>query len=102
MRLRTHNRQLVEIGDIGQEINAALPYRETVDRALARSKAFLRADFVALLSRDGDNGKFAVEGSLGVSSRTLDPACCSGSEDCPIRRANPPSPRPSQNRAPAS
>jgi len=87
VRLRTHNRQLVEIGDIGQEINAALPYRETVDRALARSKAFLRADFVALLSRDGDNGKFAVEGSLGVSSRTLDPACCSGSEDCPIRRA---------------
>jgi len=86
-RLRTHNRQLVEVGDIGQEINAALPYRETVERALARAKRFLRADFVALMSRDGDSGRFVVEGSLGVSSRTLDPSCCSDSEDCPIRRA---------------
>jgi hypothetical protein len=60
VRLRAHNRQLVEIGDIVQEINAALPYRETVDRALARAKTFLRADFVALLTRDGDNGRFSV------------------------------------------
>jgi hypothetical protein len=69
VRLRTHNRQLVQIGSIGEEINAALPYRETVERALARTKTFLRADFVALLSRDGDNGSFAVEGSLGVRTR---------------------------------
>ena len=50
VRLRTHNRQLVEVGDIGQAINAALPYRETVERALTRIKGFLRADFVALVS----------------------------------------------------
>ena len=87
VRLRAHNRQLVEVGDIGQAINAALPYRETVERALTRIKGFLRADFVALVSRDGDNGRFVVEGSLGVGSGSLDPACCSDSDDCPIRRA---------------
>jgi hypothetical protein len=37
IRLQAFNRQLVEVGDIGQEINAALPYRETVERILARS-----------------------------------------------------------------
>ena len=45
IRLQNFNRQLVEVGDIGQEINAALPYRETVERTLARAKNFLRANF---------------------------------------------------------
>jgi diguanylate cyclase (GGDEF)-like protein len=86
-RLRTHNRQLVEVGDIGQAVNAALPYRETVERALARVKAFLHADFVALLVRDQATGKLDLEGTLGVSQRSLDTSCCSELEDCPIRRA---------------
>jgi len=35
-RLEKKNRQLVEVADIGRELNAALPYRETVERALER------------------------------------------------------------------
>ena len=87
VRLRTHNRQLVEVGDIGQAVNAALPYRETVERALARVKAFLHADFVALLSRDPVSGRLDLEGTLGVSPRLLDTSCCSELDDCPVRRA---------------
>jgi len=86
-RLRAHNRQLVEVGAIGQEINAALPYRETVARSLERAKSFLHADFIALLSRDLNHGRFAVDGSLGVSPRSLDPSRCAEAEDCPIQLA---------------
>lgn len=86
LRLRANNRQLIEVADIGRELNAALPYRETVERALARSKRFLRADFVALLSRIEDNS-FRVEGSLGVRSRSLDADCCGARDDCPLRAA---------------
>ena len=36
MRVQQTKRQLLDIGEIGAEINAALPYRETVERALSR------------------------------------------------------------------
>jgi len=85
-RLEAKNRQLVEVADIGRELSAALPYRETVERALARTKSFLRADFVALLIRTPDGG-FELEGSLGVRARSLDPACCRDRDDCPLREA---------------
>ena len=68
MRLRTFNRQLVEVGEIGQEINAALPYRETVERALARAKQFLHADFVALILLEPKTRGFDIEGTLGVQA----------------------------------
>jgi len=84
--LEAKNRQLVEVADIGRELNAALPYRETVERAMARIKSFLRADFVALLIRTPDGG-FELQGSLGVRSRSLDAHCCSEREDCPLREA---------------
>ena len=87
VRLRAHNRQLVEVGDIGQEINAALPYRETIDRSLERAKTFLRADFVAFLRSDDEPHSFALEGSLGVRSRSVSADCCAERPDCPIRRA---------------
>ncbi|HMK92620.1 MAG TPA: hypothetical protein VK576_06440, partial [Thermoleophilia bacterium] len=58
IRLQAFNRQLVEVGDIGHEINAALPYRETVERTLARAKAFLKADFVALISLEPNTRAF--------------------------------------------
>ena len=86
-RLRTHNRQLVEVGDIGQAVNAALPYRETVERSLERTKAFLRADLVALLARDETSGRLTLEGCLGVAPRSMDTNCCSTMDDCPLRRA---------------
>ena len=86
-RLRVHNRQLVEVGDIGQDVNAALPYRETADRALLRVKGFLRADFVALLSSEGDDARISIDGSLGVSRQKLDSFCRAGQDgDCPVRR----------------
>jgi diguanylate cyclase (GGDEF)-like protein len=87
VRLREYNRQLVEIDEIGQEIGAALPYRETVDRALAGGKRFLRADFVALLLHDSETRTFSVEGSLGVNLHNSDPSCCLSTPDCPVRRA---------------
>jgi diguanylate cyclase (GGDEF)-like protein len=86
VRLQAHNRQLVEVARIGQELNAALPYRETIERALANVKSFLHADFVALLVRRPDGG-FDLQGSLGVRSRSLDADCCSGDSDCPVRQA---------------
>jgi hypothetical protein len=37
-RVRALNRQLMDVGELGKEMNAALPYRETVDRVLSRSR----------------------------------------------------------------
>ncbi len=87
LRLQTFNRQLVEVGDIGQEINAALPYRETVERTLARAKIFLHADFVALISLEPNTRAFDVEGALGVQAPSIDADCCLFTSDCPVRRA---------------
>ena len=87
IRLQAFNRQLVEVGDIGQEINAALPYRETVERILARAKTFLRADFVALISLEPNTRAFDVEGALGVQAPSIDADCCLYTTDCPVRSA---------------
>ena len=87
VRLRTFNRQLVEVGEIGQEINSALPYRETVERALTRAKQFLHADFVALILLEPKTRGFDIEGTLGVQAPELSADCCLYTSDCPVRRA---------------
>jgi diguanylate cyclase (GGDEF)-like protein len=87
MRLRVFNRQLVEVGQFAQSINAALPYRETAERVLIGAKQFLHADFVALLLLDPDSRAYRIEGSLGVRSRDTDAECCRYTSDCPVRGA---------------
>jgi diguanylate cyclase (GGDEF)-like protein len=87
VRLRTFNRQLVQVGEIGQEINAALPYRETVERALARAKQFLHADFVALILLEPKTRGFDIEGTLGVQAPDVSADCCLYTADCPVRKA---------------
>ncbi len=86
LRLQADNRQLVEVASIGRDLNAALPYRETIEHSLTRIKAFLRADFVALLTRQPDGG-FRLDGSLGVRSRSLNADDCRAHDDCPLQRA---------------
>jgi len=86
-RMRSLNRQLMDVGELGKEMNAALPYRETVERVLSRSKAFLHADFAALLLLDADARAFSLEGAQGVLSPTLSAECCAFTPNCPVRRA---------------
>jgi diguanylate cyclase (GGDEF)-like protein len=86
-RMRALNRQLMDVGELGKEMNAALPYRETVERVLSRSKAFLHADFAALLLLDADARAFSLEGAQGVLSPTISSECCAFSPDCPVRQA---------------
>ena len=87
MRVQALNRQLMDVGVLGREMNAALPYRETVERVLSRSKAFLRADFAALLLLDTDARAFSLEGAQGVLSPSLSAECCAYTPDCPVRQA---------------
>ncbi len=87
LRLQSLNRQLMDVGVIGREMNAALPYRETVERVLSRSRAFLRADFGALLLLDAEARAFSLEGAQGVLTPTLSAECCASTPDCPVRRA---------------
>jgi diguanylate cyclase (GGDEF)-like protein len=86
-RVRSLNRQLMDVGVLGKEMNAALPYRETVERVLSRSKTFLHADFAALLLLDPDARAFSLEGAQGVLSPTLSAECCAFTADCPVRQA---------------
>jgi diguanylate cyclase (GGDEF)-like protein len=85
--VRSLNRQLMDVGELGKEMNAALPYQETVERVLSRSKAFLHADFAALLLLDADARAFSLEGAQGVLAPTLSAECCAFTPDCPVRQA---------------
>jgi len=86
-RLQALNRQLMDVGVLGREMNAALPYDETVERVLSRSKGFLHADFAALLLLDADARAFTLESAQGVLSPTLSAECCAYTPDCPVRQA---------------
>ena len=86
-RVRSLNRQLMDVGVLGKEMNAALPYQETVERVLSRSKAFLHADFAALLLLDPDARAFSLEGAQGVLSPTMSAECCAFTADCPVRQS---------------
>ncbi len=87
MRVQETKRQLVDVGEIGAEINAALPYKETVERALLRAKGFLRADAVALIRLDVRARAFVIEGSAGLEDPDLSADCCSYATGCPVRSA---------------
>jgi diguanylate cyclase (GGDEF)-like protein len=86
-RLQSLNRQLMDVGVIGREMNAALPYRETVERVLSRSRSFLHADFGALLLLDAEARAFSLEGAQGVLTPSLSAECCAYVPDCPVRQA---------------
>ena len=86
-RVQKLNRQLMDVGELGKEMNAALPYTETVDRVLSRSRQFLHADFAALLQLDADARAFSVEGSQGVQLPQMSADCCAFTPDCPVRQA---------------
>ncbi|HET6493910.1 MAG TPA: hypothetical protein VFH61_00915, partial [Thermoleophilia bacterium] len=81
------NRQLMDVGELGREMNAALPYRETVARVLSCTKAFLRADVVALLLLDEEGDTFVLEGAQGTLSPDSSTECCATTPDCPVRQA---------------
>jgi diguanylate cyclase (GGDEF)-like protein len=84
-RAQSLNRQLVEVGDAGKAMNAALPYRETVDLVLTQTRALLHADFTALLLLDSEARSFRLEGTQGVRGDSFDPDCCAYTPDCPVR-----------------
>jgi len=86
-RVQSLNRQLMDVSIIGREMNAALPYRETVERVLNRCRSFLHADFAALLLLDSEARAFSLEGADGVLTPTLSAECCAYVPACPVRQA---------------
>ncbi len=84
-RLRDLNNQLIRLGDIAQELNAALPFKETRVKVLEVSRRLLAADVVALVSEEGR--EFALEGADGCEPTEIDVNCCSYYSRCPVRSA---------------
>jgi diguanylate cyclase (GGDEF)-like protein len=82
-RLRSFNNQLIRLGEIAQELNTALPYRETKAKALELSRHLLSADLVALVSEEA--GSFYLEGIAGCEEGEIKVDCCSFYGRCPIR-----------------
>lgn len=82
-RLRNFNNQLIRLSEIAQELNAALPYRETRTKALNLSKQLLSADIVALLAEEG--GEFSLQGVAGCEKGEINVGCCSYYARCPVR-----------------
>ena len=87
MRAQALNRQLMDVGELGKEMNSSLPYRETVERVLSSARSFLRADFAALLLLDEDTRAFSLEGAQGTLSPAMSVDCCASTPDCPVRQA---------------
>jgi diguanylate cyclase (GGDEF)-like protein len=82
-RLRNFNNQLIRLSEIAQELNTALPYRETKTKALELSKHLLSADVVALLAEQG--GEFSLQGVAGCEEGEINVGCCSYYTRCPVR-----------------
>ncbi|MBU2603816.1 MAG: diguanylate cyclase [Actinobacteria bacterium] len=82
-RLRDLNNQLIRLGEIAQELNAALPYRETRTKALGLARRLLAADIVALVAEEG--GEFTLEGVDGCEAGEINTACCGYYNRCPVR-----------------
>ena len=82
-RLRSFNNQLIRLGEIAQELNAALPYRETKQKALDLSKQLLSADIVVLVAEEG--GSFTLEGLVGCEEGEINTECCGFYAKCPVR-----------------
>lgn len=82
-RLRSFNNQLIRLGEIAQELNAALPYRETKQKALDLSKQLLSADIVVLVAEEG--GTFTLEGLVGCEEGEINTECCGFYAKCPVR-----------------
>jgi diguanylate cyclase (GGDEF)-like protein len=82
-RLRSFNNQLIRLGEIAQELNAALPYRETKAKALNLSRQLLSADIVVLVAETG--GEFTLEGVSGCEDGEIKVGCCSYYSRCPVR-----------------
>ncbi|MHB9114450.1 MAG: GGDEF domain-containing protein [Thermoleophilia bacterium] len=84
-RLRDLNNQLIRLGDIAQELNAALPYKETKTKALDLSRRLLTADIVAFVSEEG--GEFSLEGVAGCEPGEIKVDCCGYYARCAVRAA---------------
>jgi len=85
LRLRDLNNQLIRLGDIAQELNAALPFKETKVKTLGLSRDLLTADVVALVSEEGL--EFSLEGVDGCEPSEIDVDCCTYYAPCPVRSA---------------
>jgi diguanylate cyclase (GGDEF)-like protein len=84
-RLRGLNNQLIKLSEMAQELNAALPYRETKTRALESCRQLLSADLVALVSEHGR--EFSLEGVAGGEESEVNLSCCSYYSSCSVRTA---------------
>lgn len=84
-RLRDLNNQLIRLGEIAQELNAALPFKETKVRTLDLSRRLLSADVAALVSEE--NMEFTLDGVDGCEPTEIDVHCCAYHARCPVRSA---------------
>ena len=87
LRQRSFNEQLVKVNRIGQSINAALPYRETMDRILTETKTMLKADFIALIALERSTRAYELQATAGVTTQDASADCCLYTADCPVRKA---------------
>ncbi|MGZ4199102.1 MAG: diguanylate cyclase [Thermoleophilia bacterium] len=87
LKQRSFNEQLVKVNHIGQSINAALPYRETMDRILTETKILLKADFIALIALEKSTRAYELQASAGVTAQDASADCCLYTADCPVRQA---------------
>lgn len=82
-RLQAFNNQLIRLGEIAQELNTALPFKETKAKALALARQLLSADVVAFVSESG--GEFSLEGVSGCEEKDVRVDCCGYYSRCSLR-----------------
>lgn len=84
-RLRGFNNQLLRLGEMAQELTAALPYRETKGKVLALSRHLLSADAVVLVAEEG--GALGLEGVAGCEEGEINLSCCGFYGRCAMKSA---------------
>jgi hypothetical protein len=80
-------RQLMDVGVLGREMNAALPYRETVERALPQPRSCTRTSARCRCSTRGT--LLSRSRAQGVLTPTLSAECCAYTPTAPCARRSP-------------
>ncbi len=65
VRLQAYNRQLMDVGELGKDMNTALPYMETVDRVLAREQGLPARRLRSLAAARRRHARLLARGRAG-------------------------------------
>ena len=86
-RVQALNRQLMDVGELGKEMNAALPYPRRWSACCRGARPSYTPTSRPCCCSTPTRAPSRSKGAQGVLSPTLSAECCAFTPDCPVRQA---------------